>query len=183
MERVARTFGCIYYRSKLNYPLTHPFVYTSKHTEDTVNIGDIAKMLKLPDRIRSCFRRSASHAACCSETLHRSSIGNPCRHSEILFLGRQFQQHLFACRHGSGAIPLVSLNTSVRHLHRPIDKIVINAGGTDATRQALVQEISRGNDRLAGKRVLIYQFATRELFSGAWKLLSIPSDSSTPERS
>ena len=47
-------------------------------------------------------------------------------------------------------------------LSMPIDKIVINAGGAFSTRQSLAQQV----ERLDGKRVLVYQFATRELFSG-----------------
>ena len=56
----------------------------------------------------------------------------------------------------------------------PIDKIVINAGGAFSTRQALVKQV----ERLDGKRVLVYQFATRELFSGDWKLLMMSQSQS-----
>ena len=62
-------------------------------------------------------------------------------------------------------------------LLRPIDSIVINDGGAFATHQTLVQE----PDRLIGKRVLVYQFASRELFSGNWKVLSIPQIQSISE--
>ena len=35
-------------------------------------------------------------------------------------------------------------------------------------------EIAAGNDRLAGKRVVIWQFAARELAFGDWKISDLP---------
>ena len=90
--------------------------------------------------------------------------------SEVLFLGDSFSNiySLGGMGWGNSAGFVEHLSAA---LAQPIDKIVINAGGADATRQALVQKINSGNDRLAGKRVLVYQFATREIFSGDWKLM------------
>jgi len=62
-------------------------------------------------------------------------------------------------------------------LGQPADVIAINAGGAHAARQALVADLARGNDRLAHTKVVIWQFATRELSFGDWKLLDLP----TPE--
>ena len=42
------------------------------------------------------------------------------------------------------------------------------------TRQELVREMAAGRDRLAGKRVVIYEFAARELAFGDWKLFDLP---------
>jgi alginate O-acetyltransferase complex protein AlgJ len=52
-------------------------------------------------------------------------------------------------------------------LRRPIDRIVQNDDGAFATRAMLSQS---GSDRLGGKRVVIYQFAARELAFGDWRL-------------
>ena len=41
--------------------------------------------------------------------------------------------------------------------------------GAFATRQALWRQLSHGEDRLAGKRVVIWEFASRELSVGDWK--------------
>jgi alginate O-acetyltransferase complex protein AlgJ len=60
------------------------------------------------------------------------------------------------------------------HLRRPLDRIVINAGGSHTTRQQLRRELARGKDRLAGKRLVIWQFAMRDLMEGDWKLLPLP---------
>jgi len=58
------------------------------------------------------------------------------------------------------------------HLQRPVDRIALNAGGAHAARQALAQE-QGGTVRLAGKRVVIYQFAKRELSGGDWRLIDL----------
>jgi alginate O-acetyltransferase complex protein AlgJ len=59
-------------------------------------------------------------------------------------------------------------------LARPVDRIVQNADGAWSTRLLLRQELARGVDRLRGKRVVIFQFAARELASGDWKLIELP---------
>ena len=59
-------------------------------------------------------------------------------------------------------------------LQRPVDRIAVNAGGAYASRQALARELAAGRDRLRGKRVLVYEFAARELASGDWRLVWAP---------
>ena len=53
-------------------------------------------------------------------------------------------------------------------LRRPIARVVQNDQGAFATRSMLRQP---GVDRLAGKRVVIYEFAARELAFGGWQIL------------
>jgi alginate O-acetyltransferase complex protein AlgJ len=60
-------------------------------------------------------------------------------------------------------------------LGRPVDVIAQNDSGAFATRQALVRELQGGQDRLAGKRVVIWEFASRELSVGDWKPLGLPA--------
>ena len=168
MERVAERLAA-FIMEQVELSADSSFVYT-KTTEATVNIGDIAKMLKLPTG-QKLFPQERVTRRVVETAIDRQSAQN----SEILFLGDSFSNIYSLAGMGWGDSAGFAEHLSAA-LARPIDKIVINAGGADATRHALVQEISRGNDRLAGKRVLIYQFATRELFSGDWKLLSIPSD-------
>ena len=59
-------------------------------------------------------------------------------------------------------------------LGRPVDKLALNAGGAHATREALRRALATGRTRLEGKRVVIYQFATRELSSGDWRQVALP---------
>ena len=58
-------------------------------------------------------------------------------------------------------------------LGRPVDRIARNAGGAHAARADLAREVAReaeaGSDRLAGVRVVVWQFAVRELAQGDWK--------------
>lgn len=54
-------------------------------------------------------------------------------------------------------------------LGRPVDVIAQNDSGAYATRRALARMLSRGEDRLEGKTLVVYQFAARELMFGDWK--------------
>jgi len=62
-------------------------------------------------------------------------------------------------------------------LGRPVDRIVRNAGGAHAARADLAREVAReaeaGRDRLAGVRIVVWQFAVRELAQGDWKEIAI----------
>ena len=166
MERVAKHLAA-FIAEKVLLSSEPSFTYV-KTRVDTVNVGDIAKMLKLPAS-QKLFpqERVTRHVVQASS----GNIKQPAQASEILFLGDSFSNIYSLAGMGWGdSAGFVEHLSAV--LARPIDKIVINAGGADATRQALVQ----ARNRLTGKRVLVYQFATRELFSGDWKLLSIPAE-------
>lgn len=168
MERVAKGLAA-FIAEQVKLSPYHSTTYT-KTAEDITNIGDIAKMLKLPeDQTLFPPERVTRHVVQTAS----GELWQPVQESEILFLGDSFSNiySLGGMGWGNSAGFVEHLSAE---LARPIDNIVINAGGADATRQALVQELNRGHDRLAGKRVLVYQFATRELFSGDWKSLSIP---------
>ena len=65
--------------------------------------------------------------------------------------------------HGAGLVEHVSYA-----LNRPVDRIVQNDNGAWATREMLQRG---GADRLSGKRVVVWQFAARELAAGDWKEL------------
>jgi alginate O-acetyltransferase complex protein AlgJ len=54
-------------------------------------------------------------------------------------------------------------------LDRPLDVIAQNDSGAFATRQAFAKEAAAGGERLQGKRVVIWEFASRELSVGDWK--------------
>ncbi len=64
-----------------------------------------------------------------------------------------------------------------RILDRPIDRIVQNDDGAYATRARLRQDMASGTDRLRDKRVVILQFAARELLAGDWKRIDLPPPS------
>ena len=61
------------------------------------------------------------------------------------------------------------------HLQTPVDAIVRNDEGAWATRRELADALRQGDDRLAGKRFVIWEFAARELSFGDWRLIDLPA--------
>jgi alginate O-acetyltransferase complex protein AlgJ len=68
------------------------------------------------------------------------------------------------------------------HLQRPLDLFARNDSGAYITRELLADELRRGRDRLASKKLVIWQFAERELSQGDWKLIDMALDE-TPSSS
>jgi alginate O-acetyltransferase complex protein AlgJ len=69
------------------------------------------------------------------------------------------------------------------HLGRPVEAIVRNNDGAFATRQTLQKELASGTDRLRGKKVVVWEFAARELAFGNWKSLPLPKTDPLPQAS
>lgn len=91
---------------------------------------------------------------------------------DVLLLGDSFSNiySLAAMGWGEGAGLAEHLGA---RLGRPLDTLLRNSDGAFATRQMLQKELAAGNDRLAGKRVVIWEFAVRELAFGDWKSLPL----------
>ena len=150
--------------------------FYQRNPVEMTNLGDIAGMLKLPSD-QSIFSQE-------QVTIHaiKTSTGDywtPERDAEILVLGDSFSNIYSLEGMGWGASAGLVEQLSAE-MARPVDRLIINAGGAHTTRQALFQELKRGDDRLAGKRVVIYQFAARELFSGDWRLYELPAPETEP---
>lgn len=58
-------------------------------------------------------------------------------------------------------------------LESPVDRITRNDNASFATREILSNELARGRNRLADKKIVVYQFAARELALGNWKKTSL----------
>ncbi len=132
--------------------------------------GDIAAMLKLPATSELFAEERV--------TVHKvlGVDGAPLRFdpdSEVLLLGDSFSNIFSLADLGWGAAAGLGEQLSY-FLGRPIAAILRNDAGSFATREILVREMARGNDRLAGKRVVVWQFAERELALGDWKILPLP---------
>jgi len=97
----------------------------------------------------------------------------PSRDADILVLGDSFSNMYSLATMGWGEAAGLVEQTSYL-LQRPIDRIVQNDQGAYATRAMLAREAEGPDDRLAGKRVVIWQFAARELAFGDWRLLPLP---------
>ena len=97
------------------------------------------------------------------------SAWRPSRDADVLVLGDSFS-NVFANAasdpdRAAGFVEHLSFS-----LKRPIDRITQDGSGSFATREVLHRE----PERLLGKRLVIYQFATRELAEGDWKVISFP---------
>ena len=90
----------------------------------------------------------------------------PSRDADVLVLGDSFSNiySLESMGWGNAAGFVEQLSYVLR---RPVDRIVQNDEGAFATREMLRRA---GDERLDGKRVVIYQFAARELAFGDWKV-------------
>jgi hypothetical protein len=133
------------------------------------NIGDLASMLPIT---------KDSNPEYVEKTTIRQIVSNegepwvPDRNAEILFLGDSFANIYSLGTMGWGESAGLVEQLSF-FLNRPVDRIIQNDNGAFATRQALQYELSRGRDRLAGKEVVIWEFAVRELVTGDWKMLDM----------
>lgn len=131
--------------------------------------GDIAGMLTLPPG-QDWIHPQTISAQMVSDRggkRWRSSRG-----SEILLLGDSFSNVFSDPTLGWGAGAGLGEQLSY-HLQRPLDKVAVNAGGALQGRQQLQRELSAGVDRLASKKVVVYQFATRELSQGDWRMVEL----------
>ena len=135
-----------------------------KKTVRITNLGDIAVMLKLPD----CERRFPAETV----TLPDHGIRTD-RNSDILLLGDSFANiySSAALKWGTNGGLAETLGAM---LGKPVDAIIRNDAGAFATRQLLANELRRGRDRLSGKKVVIWEFAIRELANGDWKMIELP---------
>jgi hypothetical protein len=143
--------------------------------ESAERVGDLVDMLKLPED-QGVFSPQ-------SVRIHRvqDAEGNdwePDPHSDILLLGDSFSNVFSLEGMGWGTAAGLPAHLALA-LQRPLDLIAQNDSGAFVTRQALARELAAGNDRLAGKRVVIWEFAARELSAGDWKRIELPEPSAT----
>jgi alginate O-acetyltransferase complex protein AlgJ len=96
----------------------------------------------------------------------------PSREADILLLGDSFTNMYSLQTMGWGEAAGLAEQVSYV-LQRPLDRIVQNDNGAHATRAQLAREVG-GSARLAGKRVVIWQFAARELAFGDWRVMHQP---------
>jgi hypothetical protein len=132
---------------------------------EVANQGDILAMLRLPAGLTEEKKDSVTLEQV--RTTDGREWSAEAR-AEILFLGDSFANIYSLASIGWGGSAGLIEHTSAM-LSRSIDRLCINDKGSYATRLALVGYIQRGIDRLAGKKVVIYEFACRELAFGNWK--------------
>ena len=128
--------------------------------------GDVAMMLKLPAG-RSTYPPETVRIR---QVLDGKRFWRPAADAGVLFLGDSFANIYSLEPMGWGETAGFVEHLSLA-LGLPVDAICRNDAGSYATREMLAKELQRGQDRLAGKKLVIWEFAARELACGNWKRL------------
>ena len=132
------------------------------------NVGDTLRLLDLP----------ASQTRYRAETVTIRPVevdGRPWRAdraADVLLLGDSFSNVYSAGAMGWGEGAGLAEQLSYA-LQRPVDRVSQNDDGAFASRARLAAGAARGDDRLAGKRVVVLQFAARELAFGDWRGIDV----------
>jgi alginate O-acetyltransferase complex protein AlgJ len=130
------------------------------------NHGDIAVMLRLPES-QALFPPEEVQVQQVFDRRTRL-LWRPQTAARVLVLGDSFSNvyslDAMGWGHSAGLTEQLSY-----HLKRPVDRILRNDAGAYATRRTLNRELAAGRDRLEGKRVVVWEFAARELVIGDWK--------------
>lgn len=141
-------------------------------------LGDIARMLRLPPS-QNLYRPEKA-------TIHEVLSGNapwrPSNEADILLLGDSFSNIFSLDALGWGESAGFAEHLSGALGGRPLDCILRNSDAAYATREILSRDLARGRDRLAGKKLVVWEFAARELAFGDWKFLEMKLGQAAPAR-
>ena len=162
-------------RVQLPAPAAPPAL--ERETAEVRNLGDIAAMLKLPESQTLYAKQSVT----LNQVLANKRLWQSSSSADVLVLGDSFSNiySLEAMGWGESAGFIEQLSFE---LGRPVDRLVRNDAGSWATRQMLSRELAKGRDRLAGKKVVVWEFAARELAVGDWKLIDMKLGEPLPSR-
>jgi alginate O-acetyltransferase complex protein AlgJ len=128
-------------------------------------VGDTVVMLGLPDGLNLFPPETVRLKRVVYEDYES---WRPDRTSDVLVLGDSFSA-IYSQSLGWGESAGFVEHLSYA-LGRPLDRIIQNGDGAYATRALLRAE---GPERLASKRVVVWQFAVRELTGGDWKIIPL----------
>lgn len=141
-------------------------------------LGDIARMLRLPPS-QDLYR---SEKVTITEVLSGNTTWRPSKDADILLLGDSFSNIFSLDALGWGESAGFAEHLSRALGGRPLDCILRNSDAAYATREMLSRDLARGRDRLAGKKLVVWQFAARELAFGDWKLIEMKLGQAAPAR-
>lgn len=139
-------------------------------TESTTairNPGDLSRMLRLPEALTS----QSAETTEISVVRHANGsrwLPNPA--SPILVLGDSFSNIFSLAGMGWGHDAGFTEHLGAA-LHQPVDAILRNGDGASATRAMLARDLNSGRDRLAGKSVVIWEFAASQITEGTWPVI------------
>jgi alginate O-acetyltransferase complex protein AlgJ len=136
-------------------------------TASAANLGDLAILLDLPVGTRLFPPEPVTIWRVVDET---GVPWRPTPGADVLLLGDSFTNIYSQAAMGWGSAAGLAEHLSMA-LGRPVDRIVQNDQGAHATRELLARQIAEDPDRLATVRVVVYQFAARELTGGDWRVV------------
>ncbi len=130
--------------------------------------GDIARMLTLPEKAQLPGQEVLVRQILTGQ----HEFWQPDKNAEVLLLGDSFTNIYSSEGLGWGVGAGFAEQLSY-FLESPLDLLARNDSGAYVTREMLAGELARGRDRLAGKKLVIWQFAERELAFGDWRNIAM----------
>ena len=169
MEQVAKRLAQVI--SERLPPAPAPELALERRPTTLEGRGDISVMLRLPDT-QTLY--PAQRVTAWAVTAADGSAWRPDPAAEVLLLGDSFTNVFSDSGLGWGRGAGLAEQLSY-FLARPVDRIAQNAGGSNASRRALAAALDADPERLASTRIVVYQFAVRELTTGDWPVLRLPA--------
>jgi hypothetical protein len=131
----------------------------------TSRVGDIVDMLKLPEG-QTLF--APQEVLLRQVQNEKGEPWQPSGKGDVLLLGDSFTNVFMAPAMGWGEAAGLAPHLALA-LGREVDVIAQNDSGAYATRKLLSEALGAGEDRLAGKKVVIWELASRELAVGDFR--------------
>ncbi len=139
---------------------------------DVANKGDVADLLRLPQGFRHYgLERVGVQQVIAADR----SLWSRAPDAHVLLLGDSFS-NIYSMRSLNWGLSAGFAEQLSFHLQRPLDRIAFNDNGAYAARRELARRQAAGENPLEGKKVVIWEFASRELAQGDWQMISIRPD-------
>ena len=139
-------------------------------TVQVTHLGDLGQMLKLPSGASWPAPETVEIHPVQTAASGAAEAIDPA--ADVLLLGDSFANIYTLGSMGWGVSAGLAEHLALA-LNRPVDALRRNDAGAHATREMLAHEVASGCNRLAGKKVVVWEFAMRELVQGDWKFLDL----------
>lgn len=156
----------------LEVPFARPATRWRRRGADVEGVGDLARTLRLPDWGRLYPPQTVRLERVVDER-GRPWTSDP--RAEVLLLGDSFTNVFSEPGLGWGRAAGLAEQLAY-HLGRGVDRIALNNDGATASRRRLAMELAAGRARLAGKKLVVWEFAVRELAAGDWQPIAFAED-------
>ena len=153
-------------RDQVKLPARAPRIWRTV-PRPVARVGDITDMLGLPDD-QTLFAPQSITVLEVRDA--QDQLFEPSPSADVLLLGDSFTNVFSLPPMGWGEGAGFGAHLAAA-LARDVDVIAQNDSGAFATRQLLWNALEGGEDRLKDKRVVVWEFASRELAVGNWKPL------------